>query len=200
MRTPACLAALLALACLALVGCGGKGEKTSPDDREALDTLMRGGAGDNKRAIQEFVEKKGLPGLKRLLENDSARARMLALSGLGMLKGNAEATQLLLKSVNGEDTEDAYWAIIALGYQRAPQAKEAIEKAFQGQDARRRAGACIAIKEYGDQSLYPLLDAALGDEDFEVKRTAEKMKIFIARGQVVKDGKAVDHEEALPEE
>jgi len=200
MRTSCRWLALLALGCLGLVGCGSRGEQTTSEDREALETLVKGGAGDNKQAIREFVEKKGLPGLKRLLETDSARARMLALAGLGMLKGDAEATQLLLKYVNGEDSQDAYWAIVALGYQGAPQTKEAIEKLFQGQDPKRRAGACIAIKEYGDQSLYPLLDAALSDEDFEVKRTAEKMKTLIARGQVVKDGKAVDSEEGVPEE
>jgi len=197
MRTTTGLIALLTLGCVGLVGCGG-GEKGPPDVKRAH-AVLNAGAGDDKQAIKKFVEEEGLPGLKRQLESDSSEVRMLALTGIGMLKGNAEATQVLLKYVNGEDSQDAYWALMALGYQGAPEAKEAIEKAFQGKDAHRRAGACLAIKEYGDTSLYPLLDAAMSDEDFEVKRTAEKMKVLIARGQVVQDGKAVETGEGLPE-
>ena len=192
------LFACIVAACLVVAGCGK--DETPPEVKRAEAALRAGTAGDNKRAIMDFVEQEGLPGLKRLLGAESASVRMFALTGLGTLKGNAEATQLLIGVANGEDSSDAYWAIAALGYQGAKEAKELIQKAMEGQDARRRAGACIAIKEYGDESLYPLLDAALNDEDPEVRRTADKMKLLVTQGQVVKDGKAVDSGEADPQQ
>ncbi|HUT32519.1 MAG TPA: HEAT repeat domain-containing protein [Planctomycetota bacterium] len=193
MRNP--LGVCLALACLVL-GCG---KEEAPEDVRRVEAVLRTGAGDNKRAIREFVKEEGLTGLERLLASDSANVRMLALSGLGYLEGDAKATQLLLKFVHGEDSQDAYWAIIALGYQGAPEVKEAIQKVLQSQDPHRRAGACIAIKECGDESLYPLLDVALRDEDPGVRLTAEKMKLFIAEGQAVTDDRPVEPGNPAPD-
>ncbi len=179
---PNALLPALALACLLASGCGETKSKSLSDRARKI---ARTTAGTNKQDIEEFVKEVGLPGLKRLLENDSAEGRMVAITGLGMLKGEREATELLIKFASGDDPDDAYWAIIALGHQGAPEAKEQIEKLMKSGVPRVRVGACLAIKEYGDESLYPLLDAAENDEDPMVQRAAQKAKLLIKEGQAV---------------
>lgn len=167
----------------------GCGRQRVPKDVSRAERVAKMPAGDNNQAIREFVEAEGFPGLKRILdESDSSTARMVAITGLGMLKDNAEATQLLIQIVNGEDPEESYWAIIAIADQGAPEAKELITKAIESDDARRREGACTAIMKYGDESLYPLLNAALNDPDSGVKGAARRAKLFIREGQVVMPG------------
>jgi HEAT repeat protein len=186
MRELAGTALCLSLASLLAAGCGGE---KKPKNVQRAESVMLTGAGDDKQALKKYVEEEGVAGLKRILdESDSSRARMVAISGLGMLKKDPEATKVLIGLVEGEDSEEAHWAIIALGYQGAPEARDLIAKLMQSNDPRRRAGACLAIKEYGDESLYSLLDNALNDSDPGVKRSAEKAKLLIREGQLVREG------------
>ncbi|HPD17081.1 MAG TPA: HEAT repeat domain-containing protein [Planctomycetota bacterium] len=184
MRVPRGISLLCMAACVLGVGCG---EKERPPDDPGVEAVLRSGAGDNRQTIQAFVKERGLEGLKKLLEKDSIRARIVGITGLGMLRGNREATELLLKHANGQDTEEAYWAIIALAYQGAPEAKDLIQKFMQSEEARLREGACVAIQEYRDETLYPLLDAALSDPNPAVQGVAQMMK------QIIRDGQAVKH-------
>ena len=110
---------------------------------------------------------------------------MFALTCLGMLKENQEATDLLIKFANGEDSEDSYWAVIALGAKGAPEAKAVIETLLKSEDPRRREGACEAIGQYGDTTLYPLLGAAARDDDPRVRHAAERTLQTLKEGKVV---------------
>jgi len=172
-----------ALACLLALGCTGSQEEKKDRNVEAV---LRVPAGDNRQAIRKFVKEEGLEGLKRLLKSDSTRAHIAAITGLGELKDSDEATKLLLERANGKDTEEAYWALIALAHKGAPQARELIRKFFQSEEPRLREAACIAIKEYGDEALYPLLNTAAHDTDRVVQRVAARMSRIIKDGQAVK--------------
>lgn len=184
-------------ACLVVLLAAGCGSKKAPKDVRRASAIAKLPAGDNNQTLRQFVQEAGLEGLKKILEqakdesdDEFTRARMVAITGLGMLRGNAEATQILLDFVEGDDSEAAHWAIIALGYQKAPEAKDAITAMMKSDDPHRRAGACMAIKEYGDASLYPLLDAAAADDpDPKVRKVAEKARLLIQQGQVVTEGK-----------
>lgn len=180
MRT-LCVTCLSILAAL-LVGCG---KDSQPEESRRAEKVLWAGAGDNKQSFIKFVKEEGLPGIKGLLKSDSSQDRMFAITCLGLLKDNAEATELLLKSANGEDSEDAYWAIIALGAKGAPEAKDLIEKFLKSDDPRRREGACEAIGQYADTSLYPLLAAAARDDDPRVRRAATRTLQTIREGKVV---------------
>ncbi|MBM4035870.1 MAG: HEAT repeat domain-containing protein [Planctomycetes bacterium] len=186
MRGYAGLALCFGLACLLAAGCGGE---KKPKNVQRAESVALEGAGGNKVGLKELVEEEGLAGLKRILaESDSSRARMVAITGLGMLKKDAEATELLVGLAEGEDSEEAHWAIVALADQGAPEARDLITKLLSSGDPRRREGACIAVKEYADQSLYPLLDKALNDPDGRVKAVAEQVKVLIRVGQLVREG------------
>lgn len=164
---------ILAVA-LAIGGCGGKTE----EDR-AGDILVSGGGA--RERVSELAQK-GVPHLQKLLESTSARTRLVAISALGELKGDKEATKLLLGLTESNEPSDAYYALIALAHQGAPEAKAVIEKFFEHSDPYLRQGACCAIKEYGDKALYPLLDQAMDDPDEKVRQTAEAIKARIETG------------------
>jgi len=183
MMTRCGLAISLVVACLIAPGCGEN--KTKQRDNRARKIAWTQAGENNRDRIAEFAKQEGLPGLKELLASDSSMARMVAITGLGMLKGDREATELLIKLASGEEPEDAHWAIIALANQGAPEAKELIQKLIRAENPRVRIGACLAIKEYGDASLHPLLDTAAQDSDPSVQRAAEKAKLLIREGQVV---------------
>jgi HEAT repeat protein len=170
----------LSIVAVVLLGCGKDAEEKQ-SDRVAKILLTA----NNREAVKEFAQKEGLPGIKRLFETDSSQNRMFGITCLGLLKDNQEATDLLIKFANGEDSEDSYWAVIALGVKGAPEAKAQIEKLLKGEDSRRRQGACVAIAEYGDTTLYPLLGAAARDDDPRVRRTAERALQTIREGKVV---------------
>lgn len=184
-RTSAAIA--LGILCLA-AGCDGCGRRRAPRSVREAKRLANLPAGDNKQALKQFVNEQGFDGLKRILDRadeEHMAARLVAIGGLGMLAHEPKATQLLLQLCDGEDPELAHWAIIALGSQGAPEAKDAIARLIKSPDPERRAGACLAIKEYGDESLHPLLDAALDDPDSQVKLAAQMAKRLILEGQVV---------------
>ena len=172
----------LSIVAVVLLGCGKDAKEKDPG---RVAKILNTGPGDRRQSINKFVQEEGLPGIKRLLETDSSQNRMFALTCLGLLKDNAEATELLLKFADGEDSEDAYWAIIALGAKGAPEAKDLIEKLLKSEDPRRREGACEAIGQYGDTSLYPLLVAAARDDDPRVRRAAERTLLTLREGKVV---------------
>jgi HEAT repeat protein len=148
---------------------------------EAADVLRQNTAG-SKRVAVEFAKKQGVEGLKPLLKSESANVRTATIIALGTLKGDKEATRVLIELANGKDVEDAHNAIIAIASQGAPEAREVITKAFESPDVRRREAACMAVYEYGDESLHPLLDAALDDEDDFIKLVASRVKELIRYG------------------
>lgn len=182
MRTLCLL--LAAILALALAGCGSKREKQSRADKEVQE-LLSITMNENKPRLKAFAEKKGVAGLKELLKEDSARVRMVALTCLGLLKGNAEATATLVAAADGADSEDAYWAVVGLAAQGAPEAKEVIEKMIRSEDPRRRQGACVAIYEYGDSSLYPLLEATCDDPEPSVQAVARQLRNMLGKPRVV---------------
>ena len=137
---------------------------------------------NNKSVVTEFAKKKGVEGLKPLLKSESANARMAAIIALGTLKGDKEATRVLIELAGGKNVEDAHNAIIAIASQGAPEAREVITKAFESPDVGRREAACVAVYEYRDESLYPLLDAALDDEDESIQLVASRIKDLIRYG------------------
>ena len=161
-----------------LVRSVGRG-KTAED--EAADVLRQNTAGSKGVAV-EFAKKQGVEGLKPLLKSESANVRTAAIIALGTLKGDKEATKVLIELARGKDVEDAHNAIIAIASQGAPETREVITKAFESPDVRRREAACMAVYEYRDESLYPLLDAALDDEDEFIQVVASRIKGLIRYG------------------
>jgi len=150
-------------------GCGGRG------DDESKIPEATSWPNEDKLEVAKLA-KKGLAHLKPLLKSKKTKVRMVAISALGEIRDNPKATALLLEAVNGKDPHDVYWAIIALGRQGAPQAKGVIERFMESQDTSLVKAACSAIGEYGDKSLYPLLDQALDDEDPGVQSHAKLIK------------------------
>ena len=158
-----------ALACLLLPACTG----SSPEEEAGKIITQKGGSKSEITALS----KKGLPHLKKVLESKSSVARMAAISALGELKGDAEATKLLIEITKKQDYNEPYYAVIALGHQGAPEAKDVIVGAYKSPNARLRAAACAATAELGDKSLYPYLNRALYDKDTQVRETARMVKM-----------------------
>ncbi|MBL7222825.1 MAG: HEAT repeat domain-containing protein [Candidatus Brocadiae bacterium] len=148
-----------------LAGCGGK--STEEELVEVSNT-----SGIQRMKIEELA-KKGVPAIQPLLKSKKMTVRLAAIGALGFLKKNPEATQLLVGVAKGDQDEEAYFAIIALARQRAGEAKAVIEEAMKSKVARRRQAACIAIAEYGDEALYPLIIKAAQDRDRGVAKTAQ---------------------------
>jgi len=165
------LANVIAIA-FVLAFVGGCGCRKSPEEK-AEDILI--GKGGAKEHVSELA-RKGLPHLKKLLESKSSRTRMPAISALGELKGNKEATQILIEMTESETKTDVYFALIALAHQGVPEAKALIEKFFKHENPYFREAACWAIGEYGDKELYPLLDRATRDKDINVRKVPAGVK------------------------
>ena len=155
---------------LAFVGGCGCGKSS---EEKAEDILFdKGGV---KSEVSKLAEK-GLPHLKGLLASKSSRTRMTAISAVGELKGNQEATQALIKMTESETDTDVYFALIAIAHQGAPEAKALIEKFFEHENPYFREAACCAIGEYGDKELYPLLGKAMRDKAVSVQNAASMVK------------------------
>jgi len=133
-----------------------------------------------KPTIREMA-KKGVPYLKKLLRSRDRLIRNSAITALGLRKDDKEATRLLLGLCEGKDVEDARAALIAIADSRAPQARDLTVRFAASDQPRLRQAACIVIFEYGDESLYPLLDKLVEDSDSGVQRTARRMKERIKR-------------------
>lgn len=144
---------------LILAFVGGCGCRKSPEEK-AEDILMK--EHSSKEAIGELA-KRGTPRLAKLLESKSSRTRMPAITALGEIKGDPEATKLLVKATESEDDSDVYFALIALANQGAAEAKALIERFITHENPYFREAACHAIGVYGDKDLYPLLDKAMRD-------------------------------------
>ena len=159
------VAAAAALA--AAIGCGSK--QKAADKEIVRVPLEFGGRPD---ALAAWAVKAQVKGIKPYLKSEKNPERITAINALGCLKGNAEATQLLLEIAHGSDARDAGFAILGLAHQGAPEAKAEIERAFASPEASLRRDACMAIGEYGDKSLYPLLEKASVDDDVIVRNGA----------------------------
>jgi len=169
---PAFAALCMASLGIALWGCGKK-----EANAEAKKVNFAGISGEKER-IRQWATEKGVPGLEAILKDEASSSadHIAAISGLGTLKDNKDATAALVRLARGADLEDAYWAIIALGVQGAPETGELLREFSKSPDARRREAACLGIYEYGDETLYPLIDEALRDDDRAVKAAAELSK------------------------
>jgi HEAT repeat protein len=124
--------------------------------------------------VQKIAElaAKGVGAVKPLLQSDRRPVRLAAINALGSIKGDAEATRLLVELVKGTDVEDAYFAIIALSRQRAAEAKAIVESSFQSTKPRLREAACVAVALLDDPELYPLVVKAATDSDPSVASAA----------------------------
>ena len=172
------LASALAMALLVVLaaGCGcGKSSEEQAED------VLRGQMG-YKDGVQKIAAK-GLGHVKGLLASKSQMTRMTAIQALGLLKDNKEATQLLIDLMNKNDFNESWAAILALGVQGPPEAKDILKKAAESPNPRFREAACAAIYEYGDKSLYPLLDKAANDPDTTVQSAAAIAKQRITAGR-----------------
>jgi HEAT repeat protein len=172
------LCTVIGAACLAVLaaGCGcGKTE----EEKVGEILLHKGGY---KAEVYELA-KKGLPYLKKRLESKSSMARMAAIQAIGLLKDNKEATQILIELTKSDDFNDPWAAIMALGVQGSPEAKELIKQAMASENPRLREGACAAIYEYGDRELYPLLDKAANDRNLAVQKAAGIVKNRLKQGR-----------------
>ncbi len=144
---------------LILAFVGGCGCRKSREEK-AEDILLKHSS--SKEEISELA-KKGVSHLAKLLESKSSRTRMAAITALGEIKDNPEATRLLVKATESENDSDVYFALIALANQGAAEAKALIERFFTHENPYFREAACHAIGVYGDKDLYPLLDKAMRD-------------------------------------
>ena len=161
------------LACLGLAGCGCS-EKTASKD--ALEIMIQGGGGGDPAKIEKVAKEKGVAYLKPLLKSEKSYERVFAIAGLGCLKGDREATQALLEVINAKSAHEAGIALCSLARQNAPETKELIERFLRYKNGNLRMAALHAIREYGDKSLYPLLDKALSDKEPAVRSTAKTVK------------------------
>ena len=159
----------IALAGLLALGCGGDEEDELK--KRADDTQIQ------KVTLKELA-KKDTAEIVPYLQSKSRSVRLTGINALGYKGGDAEATRLLLEVADGDDQEDAMFAIPALARQRAPGIQDIIRKFIKSPDAKRRAGAYKAIGELGDKSLYPLLDQAVDDPNPRVRKAAEGTKRF----------------------
>jgi len=138
-------------------------------------------AGDQKEKIRALA-RKGVPYLATLLKSERRIIRSAALMALGAVETDGKkATALLVERCNGKDTEDAYFALIALARRRAPEAKGLIPRFVKSPKPRLRGAACFAIWEYGDRTLHPLLDKLQADADRGVQGSARMAKGLIRR-------------------
>jgi len=144
---------------LILAFVGGCGCRKSPEEK-AEDILLKHSS--SKEGISELA-KKGVSRLAELLESESSRIRMVAISALGEIKDDPEATKLLVTMTESEHDSDVYFAIIALANQGAAETKALIERFFTHENPYFREAACHAIGVYGDKDLYPLLGKAMRD-------------------------------------
>jgi HEAT repeat protein len=168
---------VVAVVALVVGACGGGSEEMDPGTYQS---------GLQRQRIEELA-KQGVPAVQPLLKSPRREVRLNAIGALGSMKGNAEATRLLLDLAKSSDEQDAYFALIGLARQQAAEAKGLIAGAFQSPNPRLREAACIAVAELGDKSLYPLVLKALNDPDPSVimaaKGTMRRCKIEESAGQ-----------------
>jgi len=172
---------LLALAVLlSLCACESR-QRTAVKE---LKGYLRTSLGNRKQKISEIAKEAGVQPLKEIAldPDESMRLRVAAIEALGTLRGEKEATKVLIQLANGQDAEMAYSAIIALGVQRAPESAEELKKFIKHPNPHLRAAACFGIYEYGDKALHPLVEEAANDQNDEVTRAANLVLDWIVNG------------------
>jgi HEAT repeat protein len=145
----------------------------------------------SERAQIRILAERGVPYLRKLLKSEERIIRDSAILALGERKGDQEAVKLLVELCDADDADDAYWAIISLARQGVAEAKGLIQRLAQSGEARVREAAAIAIRQLGDESLYPLLDKLTEDKHPVVKRAAQAMRRYI-QGSAPKQGGTPD--------
>jgi HEAT repeat protein len=178
MRHPFSLYALAALLAAVpfLTGCGGD----TPKD-VGIDVT----AGTQKTELEKLAAK-GIEHLKGLLKSEHVRVRMDAAQALSFIRDDPEATKLLIEMIEGDSEDDTATALMALGAQGPPEAKAILQKYIKDPRAKVRGGACIGIAEYGDSTLFPLLDeVAADDPDPTIRRVAAVNRQQLETGRYV---------------
>ncbi|MFP4056643.1 MAG: HEAT repeat domain-containing protein [Candidatus Brocadiia bacterium] len=161
-RWPLCAA----LAALALCGCGEEEPEYIEEVPLSPPPIIKDYKELAKRPISE---------LRAMLESDRVQVRRMVAVALGLKTDETDevkATLLeLTEDVNAEVASDA---LVAMAMQGFPETKELIRQFAESDDPERRIGACMAIGEYGDSTLYPLLrNMASSDPSGKVRRRAE---------------------------
>jgi HEAT repeat protein len=173
--TSLALASVLAAAPF-LAGCG-------KDDPKGHGMVLT--AGTQKSALEQLAAK-GTAHLRELLKSEHPRVRMDAAQALSYIRDDPEATKLLIEVIEGDSEDDTATALMALGAQGKPEAKAILQKYITDPRAKVRGGACIGIAEYGDSTLYPLLDeVAADDPDPTIRKVAAVNRQQLEEGRYV---------------
>jgi hypothetical protein len=157
--------ASLAFATVVIAAPSFTGCSTGHDERPPL-------PGPPKSELEQLAAK-GIAHLRELLRSTSPRSRAAAVQALGFIRDDPEATKLLVELIEGDSEDETTLALMALGAQGSPEAKSLLRKYIKDPRARVRGGACVGIAEYGDSTLYPLLDkVAADDPDPHIRKVA----------------------------
>ncbi|NQT85656.1 HEAT repeat domain-containing protein [bacterium] len=168
--------ALVAMLGPLLVGCGEKKTKDYgvPENR-----------GTQKAGLKELA-KRGTEELVKLTKVPNPKVRMDAASALGYKKNDPAATKALLDMIETGEENDRIVALMALGLQGPDEAKAILQKYIKDENAKLRTACCIGIAEYGDSTLYPLIDeVAANDPDADARRIAAAVRLQIENGRYV---------------
>ena len=118
--------------------------------------------------------------LERILAGADADLRFAAAGPLFVDFGNARAFKLLLEAARGDDKPRWRQALEAIGNQanfgkHAPAGlAAALEPVLHSKDADRRYAAVNALGVFADESVWPALVSALGDDDAQVAAAARR--------------------------
>lgn len=178
MRHPLSFYALAALLAAVpfLTGCGGDTPKS-----HGMDVT----AGTQKTELEKLAAK-GTAHLRELLKSESVRVRMDAAQALSFIRDDPEATKLLVELIEGDSEDDTAVALMAIGAQGPPEAKALLQKYIKDPRAKVRGGACIGIAEFGDSTLFPLLDeVAADDPDPTIRKVAAVNRQQLEEGRYV---------------
>ncbi len=168
--------ALVAALGVLLTGCGR--EKTK-------DFGIEENRGTQRSALEKLAER-GSEELIKLSKEPNAKVRMDATYALGYIKDDPAATQRLIEMIEGEDSDDTINALMTLGLQGPDEAKEIFKKHIKSSIVDIRIATCIGIAEYGDSTLYPLIEEiATNDEEKMARSIASTTLMQIENGRYV---------------
>lgn len=159
-----------------LVGCGEKKTK---------DYGIEENSGTQKSALEKLAAR-GPKELLKLVKSSNSKVRMDATYALGYIKDDPEATKALIQMIETAPDFDAANALMALGLQGPDEAKAIFQKYVKDERAEIRIGCTYGIAEYGDSTLYPLLDElATNDPDELVRKIAATNRMQLEDGRYV---------------
>jgi len=169
---------LLAAALTLLLAACGK-EKTK-------DFGIEENRGTQKSALEKLAVR-GTAELKEIILKGTPKARKDATQALGYIRDDPEATKLILELIESPpDKETRLDAIMTLGLQGPDVAKEIFQRCIKDADVDVRVATCMGIAEYGDSTLYPLVEEIAGNDPEQMARTmASNLLYQIENGRYV---------------